>query len=261
MSSYADRLRYSAILIAMWLTVFAPLIAAQTVPSNIQSAWPSHNRPWSDDEYQDFYQKIATGNIFELPRLAGLETAQTFKRLVNPENFYFTSDKALPIGQRLSKASKSFETLNQVLKLYIAAYAKNTQYSTELIRIQGFAILVMEKQLALLDELIPKLDVNDPTYAIRILGVAQTRLGAIQMVVGAITSLGERDTYSAEDRLHLSKLTVESFPALTKTTDPDVRNALNIHIRRTMDTEIHSEIKALLAKLQTTNTQLILNQQ
>ncbi len=57
MSSYADRLRYSAILIAMWLTIFAPLIAAQTVPSNIQSAWPSHNRPWSDDEYQDFFKK------------------------------------------------------------------------------------------------------------------------------------------------------------------------------------------------------------
>ena len=69
-------------------------------------------------------------------------------------------------------------------------------------------------ELELVDEFAPTLDKEDPTYAVRMQGLEQMKLGLAQMVTGLLVTLTERDRYRSSELVRLLGYMQETLPVI-----------------------------------------------
>ena len=85
--------------------------------------------------------------------------------------------------------------------------------------------------LQLVDEFIPTLHKDDPTYAVRMQGLEQMKKGLATVVAGCIQSLRERDAYRDSELKRLIGYLVETLPVIYPNLPEGTRQEIPIRLQ------------------------------
>ena len=198
------------------------------VPAASAEEWPSLERKWGNDDYRRAASILATKAETRLPRLSEPSFAPIFAKLTDPQNIAFITDKRQPVDERVQRGADLIGHVNSVNGLYVAAFAKGESYSEETIKLLAFVLAVSAVEARAFSDYIDSLDKTDPSYATRMVGVAQVRFGLSQTLLGAIHSLAETDNYRIEHRRHLGAVVQRAMPTIIDRIDADVADAMLI---------------------------------
>jgi len=137
-----------------------------------------------------------------------------FARLTAAQNLEFYRNRSLPLEARFPQAITYFESTNQVLKLYLAAYFKKATGGAELVELLGAELRGAVVMLDLVDEFLPTVRKDDPSYEVRMAGLEKVKQGLATMVAGGLQTLTERDSYRTAERVRLIDYMNETLPAI-----------------------------------------------
>ncbi len=143
----------------------------------------------------------------------GLKSGKTFARLAAPADASFFRKRSLSLGVRLPEALERFQASAALFELYLSAFAGKQVAGAELVELTGALLRNCVVLLEVVDELVPTISKDDPSYQERMAGLDQMRSGLAEVLSGAITSLTE-EQYSVGARLRLVAYCRETFPSI-----------------------------------------------
>lgn len=183
----------------------------------IRRGVPAHDREWAAEDMvraSEALAAIARADERQLPRYGSDRSGTTFRRITSAENLNLFLNRSLPIDARFQQSDSYFQSLNQIWKLYLAAYLRQAVSATELIELTGAEFRTVVVLLDLVDEFWPTVKADDPTYEVRLGGLEKLRQGLGKLFAGSVQVLAEKDQYSRSDRLRLIGYMKETFPAM-----------------------------------------------
>lgn len=113
--------------------------------------------------------------------------------------------------------------------------------------------------LELVDQLIPTLDKNDPTYPVRMQGLDTMRRGLATVVSGNLDTLTERSAYRVAELRRLIGCMQDTFPSIVPALPPGARAETLVRLKSFVDDpamkdlapdleELRSKVEASAAK-------------
>jgi hypothetical protein len=175
-----------------------PTDKSLTLDEYIEAGVPAHDRSWSGDDMTraaNVLVAIAQKNASQLPRYGSQQSGEAFARLTADDNLDLYRNRSLPLEQRLPDALSYMQSSNQISKLYLAAFHQHAVGDCELVEFAGAQLRVSVVMITLVNEFLPTLDKNDPTYPIRMDGLKQMKHGMATLVVGSLQILTESHAY------------------------------------------------------------------
>ncbi|MBN9521123.1 hypothetical protein J0H58_21820 [bacterium] len=130
------------------------------------------------------------------------------------ENLDGLRNRGTTIGVRFPLAISHFQATNQILKLYLGVFVKGEVRDSEMVELVGSQLRATVVALDLVDEFIPTLDKDDPTYSNRMRGLERIRGGLGGVVAGSLQTLTERETHRADERARLVGYMEATLPRL-----------------------------------------------
>jgi hypothetical protein len=179
--------------------------------------FPSYDPEWSGQDLTVAASKLKTlaaDNPDQMPRYASDKSGKVFARIVSPENLKLYGDKSLTISARLPQGLQYLQATGDILNMYLAAFTAGKVGGDELIELFGSTLRVSDVMLELVDEFVPTIPKDDPSYQIRMNGLASMRGGLAQVVGGALDSFAEEKNYNVAMRLRLLGYCRETFPGI-----------------------------------------------
>lgn len=140
----------------------------------IRLGLPAHDREWSGDDMvnvEKILASIAQKGYRHLPRYKSERSGVVFARLTSPQNLDLFRNRSLPLGPRLSQSLNYLQASNQVNKLYLSAFLKKDVRDSELVELMGSLLRSTAVLLELVDELLPTLNKDEPSYEVRMQGL------------------------------------------------------------------------------------------
>ncbi len=152
---------------------------------------PAPDRTWTGSDLVKV-AKVLTALVEkdpnQLPRSGSKRSGNFFDRITSTESLKLFQDRSLPVQPRFAAVGSYYQALNQILKLYVGAFAKRAVGDTEVIAILGSAIQATSVTLMLANEFLLTLDKDDPDYAVRLQGLERMRRGLGEVALMSTSS-------------------------------------------------------------------------
>jgi hypothetical protein len=187
---------------------------------------PAYDRDWSGEDMvsaSNVLTSIANEDPRQLPRYRSERSGEVFARIISPENLSIFQNGTLPLQTRLSLVSRHIAGLSQISKLYLKGLVERATDGREGVELLGAVLRSAAVMVATVDEFLPTLDRNDPSYKTRMAGFEKMKKGMAEVVAGALQTLTERETYRTEDLIRAASLMKETFPQILAKVPPGSR--------------------------------------
>ena len=118
----------------------------------INQGMPDYSRNWTPKDYEDAWQaliRIKNKKPFSLPRKNSEKSGMIFERIVSPENFSFIEEDSLRLFEKAYIIKTYLFIQSELVDIYTDHYRKKQYYSSELIDMHNFGLVVTEKMLYL----------------------------------------------------------------------------------------------------------------
>src|SRR5258708_39193539 len=136
----------------------------------------------------DRLKSLARTHPDQLPRFSSEKSGKTFARLAAPADASFFRKRSLSLGVRLPEALERFQASAALFELYLSAFAGKQVAGAELVELTGALLRNCVVLLEVVDELVPTISKDDPSYQERMAGLAQKRSGFAGVLTGATPS-------------------------------------------------------------------------
>jgi hypothetical protein len=239
------------ILIALVLAVSASVAQADTPalsPTDYMArGMPAVDRLWIGDDYAAAARVLQQLDASQLPRGASPNSGAVMARLIDPGNLDFCDSSSTPVAARMQPCLTMMKATSDVLKLYYAAFLKDRGFADDMAGVAGYLIEVSASEAGLMDEFLPMLDKNDPSYARRMAGVEQARGGLAEIVQGMLLVASDRQTLSDTARIKLAAIIAASYPRIATQLPPLSKIEFDKTLRRMAQIDPSAGVRAALA--------------
>jgi hypothetical protein len=204
----------------------SPVDKSFTSIEYIQKGMPAYDRDWSGEDMvsaSNVLTSIANEDLRQLPRYRSERSGEVFARIISPENLSIFQNGTLPLRTRLSLVSRHIAGLNQISKLYLKGLIERATDGREGVELLGAVLRTAAVMGPILDEFLPTLDRNDPSYKTRMAGLEKMKKGMAEIVAGGLQTLTDRETYRTEDLIRAASLMKETFPRILAKVTPGSR--------------------------------------
>lgn len=186
---------------------------------------PAADREWSSKDMVQANEVLAKLPMDQanLPRYESERSGTVFARITSPQNLELFQNRSLPLEGRMPMALAYGDASNQILKLYLAAFIRHRVTDSEMVELLGSQLRMSVVNVDLANELFPTLDTNDPAYPIRLQGFEQMKRGLASVVIGALDTLIDRQTYRQTELARLANYIRETFPIIVPFLPPSAR--------------------------------------
>jgi hypothetical protein len=223
---------------------------------------PAHDREWSGDDMVKAHKilsSLSQKGSRKLPRYKSDRSGEFFARLTSPQNFELFKNRTLPLDARFPQALDYFQACNQVSKLYLAGFLKKDVRDSELVELMGAQFRLIVVALDLVDEFLPTIKKDDPTYQDRMQGLDRMKRGLASVVAGGLQMLTEREEYRGSELARLVGYMQETFPVIVPRLPPGARTETLIRLEKMQEDpalkdlqpglrELYSKVKASVDK-------------
>lgn len=178
---------------------------------------PDFDQRWGAAEMAqaaEVLTRISQADAGQLPRYQSPQSGALFARLTADENLAPYRDTSKPINDRMGAAIEMMQATNQVLKLYVAALYSQNVGDREIIELTGGILRISVMMTQLIDEFVPTLDPQDPTWDVRMQGLKRMKQGLSVIFLGNFKMLTEADLYRVSERKRLLGYMQQTYPVL-----------------------------------------------
>ena len=215
---------------------------------------PSAKRVWTGPDMVravEALTDLAKEHPEQLPRYQSKRSGELFARLTAIKNMDLYLLKATPLDQRFLPANEYFKETNNLMLLYLNAYAQHGAVAdadlSEMLTALMRSASVMTK---LYQELIPTITSADPDYKVRMKGLAQVKEGLATMINGAVQSLSERQTYRPSVRRQMAIQLIDSIPVILPMLPKEIQTETLKQFDEMISDEQLKDIRPALKKLE-----------
>jgi len=183
----------------------------------LRAGVPALDEPWRADEMTAAYEAINAllrEKPNALPRKGSKQSGKVFTRLSSDRDLAQFQEGTQPIAKRLEGFTGYLNASNAVFKLYVVRTERGEGLDREAVELARKNFRVFTVAVAVVNEFLPTLDKKDPTYSVRLEGVAQLHHSIADMMQGALTMLTEKNRYRLSERTRLLEYLSELFPPL-----------------------------------------------
>ena len=205
-------------------TPLPPADKSLALDEYIKAGMPAHDRIWNGTDMAKVAQVLmAMGrdSADHLPRYKSPHSGELFSRIIANENLDMHRNGSLPLGARLLDLANYGQSSNSILKTYWSAFEKHSVGDSELVELLGTQLRVMVVMNQMVNEFMPTIRKDDPTYPVRMDGLKQMKGGVSGVVAGSLQTLTETHAYRPSELKKLAGYMQESFPDLI----PEVSDA------------------------------------
>jgi hypothetical protein len=177
---------------------------------------PAVDRAWSGPDFTraaEGLSRLAAHNPRALPRYQSERSGAVFSRITSTQNFEIIVDPSLPISARMPTAMEQMQSLNSIMKTYLAIHAQGAISFSETVELLGASLRLIQRVIPMVEKFATTLYKNDPTYEVRLAGIEQMKVGFAQVVTGTIYTF-EDSSLSLEQRQRLLSYLSETLPQL-----------------------------------------------
>lgn len=210
---------------------------------------PSPDRLWSGEDYALALQALsalAEKNPAELPRYRSTRSGALFARLTSFENVDSIRKLQFPPLTQVQLVSTILDPSSRILMLYLGAHSTHGSLSAEMIELQSLVTHSAAEMLDAIDRIPPADIKNREAFES---GLAKVRLGMGTVVMGALTTLSERDVYSDEERLRFLGNLKSDVPRMLPRLQPLTQQEVPVRIEKLLADERSPEVKRELEAL------------
>ena len=180
------------------------------------NSFPSPEQPWTKSEYVDFYFAHYNGNL-ALPHLRSAEGRALIDRLVDRGNVERIVSGSASLADKRMQIAAILMAAGEIRGAYNYAVYVGEPLAEELTRVQSFTLFVVETAARLS---------NGEASATTVSAWRTTLFGVLH-------SLGERETYSTEQRTRLTEAIALHYPALRSLLNQADRQSVSQARKRT----------------------------
>ena len=127
--------------------------------------FPAADRLWAPADYQAALRAMRGLSIDQYPSNANAASSPVIHRLTNLDNLAPFLDRTAPLDQRLLPCVDLVDAAKAIAEMYAVAQRRNPRIADDYLQMQGFLLHGVVAELSLLDEFVPTLDPQDPSYA------------------------------------------------------------------------------------------------
>jgi len=218
----------------------------------IRLGLPAYDRVWFGNDMarvQKVLTSLAQDDYRHLPRYKSERSGDVFARLTSPQNLELFRDRSLPLEARFPQALNHLQVTNQILKLYLSGFVKNEIADSELVELMAAQFRSSVVMLELVDEFIPTIKKDDPTYQVRMQGLEKIRLGLAGLVASGLQTLTERKSYRKSELIRLVAYMQESFPLIVPRLPPGARMETMSELERMQEDPAMKDLQPGLGEL------------
>ncbi len=219
---------------------------------------PAADRDWSSidmGQAKVVLAKLPGGNA-NLPRYQSPRSGAFFARITSAQNLELFQNRTLPLDARMPLALDYGDASNHVFKVYVAAFLKKAVRDSEMVELLGAQLRMAVVNVELMDELLPKLDQDDPTYQVRMQGFEQAKRGIASVVMGALQTFDERQSFRQSELKRLADYLRDTFPTLVPLLPQGARTETITRLKKMQDDPSRGDyrpaLQELLSKLDST---------
>ncbi|MBN2583352.1 MAG: hypothetical protein JXL80_09795 [Planctomycetes bacterium] len=223
-----------------------------TIGEYIEAGVPDCGRDWLSADVQKAAEALAAIESRQpgsLPRCHSQRSGRLFDRITSCGNLQILTDHSQTILVRMQLWLGYSEAANRITKLYLAAFAAGQVADEEMIEMSRTTLSTMAIGMDLVDEFLPTLDKNDPTYAVRMEGLEKFRAGAAHVVMGCLIVVDQPEYYREELRGRLLEYMKETCPSILRTMTPNARKETLVTVQRMMEEPGLAALRGQLAEI------------
>jgi hypothetical protein len=233
-----------------------------TAEEYLRLGLPAHDREWSGDDMAKA-EKVLTlltqKGYRQLPRYKSERSGEMFARLTSSQNLRLFKNRTLPLDARFPQALRYYQASNQVSKLYLSGFLKKDVRDSELVEIMGSMFRSTVVIFDLVDEFLPTIKKDDPTYQVRMQGLDRMKGGLASIVAGGLLTLTEKEFYRRSELVRLVAYMQETFPRIVPRLPPGSRTETLLRLEKMQKDpalkdlqpglrELYSKVKASVKK-------------
>jgi len=176
---------------------------------------PACDQIWTGEQMAQAASVLTTlfqFNPKELPRFESDRSGELFARLVAAENLGFLDDQSIPVNDRMPRAMLYMESSNRIFKMYVLAFMQRAGGGAEVVEWTGAILRLFTAVNRLVDEFVPTLDQDDPSYPVRMKGLERLRNATATTIDGALQTLTESHAYHSSDLKTLAVYLEDALP-------------------------------------------------
>ena len=191
--------------------------------------------------FDKYLEKIATDAY---PRSESPQSGALFKKLMDSIEQPALSDAGLDLQARMEMSIQLQANFGNILKRYGTAHLSGGQYEEEIAQLQGGTLTVTPQLMTLVDEFLPTISKDDPTYGIRMKGLDQLKNGVAMVMKGLTVSLAEKRGFSDEQRKTMMEYLLKEGPQILSSLPESFQQEMRVTIRNLLSDEKDQGIKA-----------------
>lgn len=242
----------------------APRDESLTVDEYLKAGMPAHDRDWIGVDMQTLtgvLKNLTVNDRGLLPRYQSEKSGEIFRRMTNPGNLLAYRSSGGALAARMPLFLAHYESQSQLLKLYLTGFVEEKTSANELIELGGLGLRSSAMMCELLNEILPTLDKEDPSYPVRLQGLEKTRQSLALAVAGALTMLSDFEKVCpATDRKRLVGYLEESMPAIWPELPEASRKEMDIRLEAMSKDgrfqDLQPELGTVAAKSRTISNQI-----
>ncbi len=238
-------------------TLSPPLDESLPLQEYIEAGMPAYDRSWAGNDMMraaTALKSLTQAELSHLPRYQSERSGEMFQRITAKDNLDFYRNQSLPVQQRLPDVILYGQGNQQILLLYRNAFQGNAVADSEVVELMGGQLRLQVVLLGLMNEFLPTLDENDPTYPARLAGVKQMKNGLATVVSGCLDTLTESHAFrSSELKRFISYLGVTLpviFPDLPEGSQTETITRLKVFSKEPSMQFLQPELDKLLTAIQ-----------
>ena len=229
-----------------------PADKSLTLAQYIQAGMPAHDRSWTAADMAtatDVLNALALKDTGHLPRYQSERSGKAFARLTADGNLDFYRNRALPITQRLPDAIGYMQSNLQILNAYTSTVSQQAVGGSEVVELVGAQLRIAVVMIQLVNEFLPTLDKNDPTYPTRLEGLKKMRNGFAITIAGTLEMLTESHTYRTSELKRLIGYLRSTLPDILPELPAGSRAEVRVRLRSFLDDPKMQHLKPELTAL------------
>lgn len=211
-----------------------PTDKSLTLEEYIQLGVPAHDRIWSGNDMVQAAKtlvKIAQKGAGHLPRYQSEKSGEMFERLTADDNLDMSRNPSTPMDLRFPDTLNYMQSINQIFKLYLAAFNQHKVGDSELVELTGAILRVSVVMIKVINEFVPTLDSNDPTYPVRMDALKRIKNSMALVVTGNLQILSESHTYRPSELKRLLGYMQNTYPDILPMLPKDSRSKVLVRLR------------------------------
>lgn len=190
--------------------------------STFESNWTSEDMKEASAQLQI----LAKRDPAELPRYGSPRSGVVFDRITSPSNLTSLTNLSLPVSIRLSAAADYARAVDAIVRLYLAALTEKAVSGSDVTELYAAQLRASVAVMRCLEEFLPTLSADDPSYASRMAALEKIRTGLGDVVIGIVRALSEPRFFGYEARKRLVEYCAQTFDDLVPRLPVTAREAL-----------------------------------